>query len=163
MDLANEDFETLRAMAVDTRTTEYAPLPVLEAAAALVTGQTLVAHSCCSRELGTLISWRFAALTTGVFIYVDGSRESVDWDLNDPEDADEVIAWARPLDTIADVTVTERRSVRRPGGAISRFQAAYRVRFRDGTTIDLPLFGGISHYASAAADERFARELLIHT
>lgn len=92
--------------------------------------------------------WRLLWVTETKIVYVDAMKARNDWSAYDGDSdegiIDELVAWARPRDSIVTVSLdsASARHVRdySKGEKTWHWDAAHRVTFRDGTDIALPLF-----------------------
>lgn len=88
-------------------------------------------------------------MTESKIVYVDAMKARSDWDADDSRSdegiIDELVAWARPRDSIVEVSLdsASARHVRDYSETekIWVWEATHRVTFQDRTNIALPLFG----------------------
>jgi hypothetical protein len=138
-----------------------APRAVLEAVGSLL-GLDVepLAVVCGGSDEENPTVWRVAVLTASTLIYVEGRRRGGVWALGyDDKPADSLIAWAKPIRSVASVAVESTTSRDDPFAQRQwRWSTTYTIDV-GGDTIQLPLSG---FRAADVADrvDLFVRELM---
>lgn len=94
------------------------------------------------QEEGPLTDWRALVLTDRALVYVDLSVPSGE-ERPDVDGAIRCSAWTRPLVDISSISGTDLHPSQDPMSNFRRWRWATRVTFRDGTEVDVPLFGDV--------------------
>jgi hypothetical protein len=114
--------------------------------------------------------WRIAWVTPTDLIYVDALKGREGWTAYDShEDAgviDELEAWSRPLRAIGGVELVSAQARRvndySERGHSWQWTASHQIRFADGTTCSVPLFGEMRDRRHEEAVVRFIGALTSH-
>jgi hypothetical protein len=103
--------------------------------------------------------WRALALTKHIVAFVDAAKDEPDWDAHSRDQSGVVTGWVRSRAHVESVELTDLRTGADLTSTEWHWGTAWKVCFRDGTSFDLPLFGGWTHWDEARKVEEIAAAL----
>jgi hypothetical protein len=90
-----------------------------------------------------LAEWRVIGLTASHVVYVQASSAEEHWDFPSRTQEWEVSGWLRGRSTVTSVGITQLSTFHTDVSSLWSWNTAWEIGFEDGTSVRLPLFGGL--------------------
>jgi hypothetical protein len=161
MDLSSADYEAARPHLADLDLGQVAPMVMWGALVHLKGDEPIVASLCESAEStdGTT-SWQAVWLTETRLLYSQASKGASGWHGHvEDQEADDFIAWVRPLSDVAQLGFAEMSTRRFAREDRRAWEVVYSATLRDGQELTFPLSGQVPNYKSRPLVDDFATAL----